>query len=342
MTRARRLGLRGAAVGLACGLLGWAPGVASGESSVEFTIRDARITESSGLATDVANERYWTVNDSGDSGIAYALTDQGRTEGTLRFRAMPTDVEAVALHDDRLYVADIGDNRENREFVTVYFFDEPAPDGEMRSYRAYDFSYPDGAHDAESLLVDGEGRLYLVTKEQQAGIYAAPAEPSRQEVNELERVADAPAFVTDGAYLPDGDRIALRTYTSIVVLDAASGETVAQSAAPIQPQGESMTVALDGEALLLGSEGRRSRVYRADIPTGVDDAPSPDATPGSPSPTQSETETSPGPPQEPAEDLDPDAEPEPAAGRRGTLLAIGLAGVVALVAGLVVVVVRKP
>ena len=100
---------------------------AGAEDTVAFSIEDRRITESSGLARDEANGLYWTVNDSGDGGIAYALDDRGRTEGTLEFRVDPVDVEAVAFHQGRLYVADIGDNRARRDNVTVYFFDDAAP-----------------------------------------------------------------------------------------------------------------------------------------------------------------------------------------------------------------------
>ena len=59
--------------------------------------------------------------------VAYALDADGDPQGTLEFRVDPVDVEAVAFHDGRLYVADIGDNRERRDFVTVYFFDDAEP-----------------------------------------------------------------------------------------------------------------------------------------------------------------------------------------------------------------------
>ena len=114
-------------------------------------------------------------------------------------------------------------------------------------YKAYDFSYPDGPHDAETLLVDGDGRLFIVTKGAEGGIYAAPSSPSRQGVNELERVGDAPAFVTDGTVLPDG-RFALRTYVSVEIVDPDSYEVVARAATPAQKQGESITTTFDGKA----------------------------------------------------------------------------------------------
>lgn len=353
LSRHRSLGV--VVVTVLIGLVGFLTIRPAAAETVEFTIGDPRITESSGLATDAADSRYWTVNDSGDSGIAYALDERGNTEGTLEFRAQPVDVEAVAFHRGRLYVADIGDNQARREFVTVYFFDDATPAAAPVSYKAYDFSYPDGAHDAETLLVDGSGRLFIVTKgSKKPGIYAAPTNPSRQGVNMLERVGDAPVFVTDGTVLPDG-RYALRTYLSVEIVDPASYEVIARAAAPVQRQGESITTTFDGGSLLLGSEGKRSKVLRVDIPTSVADVPTPSAS-ASPSSSPSATSTSPSPKPTATASASPsptngdpaDDEPTESATANGsplsgagTLAALGIAALVAVVAGVVVVIIRK-
>ena len=94
------------------------------------------------------------MNDSGDSGDRVRAEHRGRVVGTLQYRAKPIDVEAVAMHDGRLYVADIGDNRPSGSSITVYYFNNASPDDRTVSYHSWDFAYPDGAHDAETLLVD--------------------------------------------------------------------------------------------------------------------------------------------------------------------------------------------
>lgn len=336
-----RPALRVLAAAVAGMLFGWLSVLPAAADEVAFTITDSRITESSGLATDAENKRFWTVNDSGDSGIAYALDDSGDTEGTLKFRADPVDVEAVAFHRGRLYVADIGDNRARRESVTVYFFDaEPADQPVI--YKAYDFAYPDGPHDAETLLVDDDGRLFVVTKEAKAGIYAAPASPSRLGVNQLKRVADAPSYVTDGTVLADG-RFALRTYVSVEVVDPDSYQVVARAALPAQKQGESITTTFDGAALLIGSEGKRSKVLRVDVPAGMDSVPSaasspPDA-PGS-SATAHATDAATAEATAQAGESPADSVAS-ATNREGTMVAIGLAAALAVVAGIVVALVRR-
>lgn len=309
-------------------LVGGVPLVAAAEDKVAFTITDSRITESSGLARDPDAAGYWTVNDSGSGPVAYALDPDGQVTGTLRYRADPVDVEAVAMYDGRLYVADIGDNGAERDAVTVYYFDDAAAGDQPVSYRSWDFRYPDGARDAETLLVDERGRLYIVTKGAEGGVYRAPLKPARTRVNVLDRVGDAPAAVTDGTFLPGGDRIALLTYGAVEVLDATSYERVGDAPIPAQSQPESLSVSLDGTSLLVGSEGERSVVYEVPVP-GAGSA-TPTATPGG----------EPEPDPEPSEET---AEGEAATGqsRARTLLALGLAALVAIMAGSVVTMVKR-
>ncbi len=321
MRAASRLGLLLVAVVF----LALVPTVAGAEDTVAFTIKDARITESSGLAVDPAGNLYWTVNDSGDRGVAYGIGLDGKVQGTLNFRDQPRDVEAVAVHEDRLYIADIGDNKGQRNVVRVYFFNNPRANGLTVTYHAYDFRYPDGPQDAETLLVDESGRLFIVTKGQEAAIFEAPAKPDRDGVNDLEQVASAPSNVTDGTFLPGGDRIALLTYNSVEVLDATSYEVMASAPIPDQPQAESLTLSLDEGSLLVGSEGKKSKVYSMPVPSEATPTPTPEAS------------------ADPGGETDvPEEEATFGQGQQGTLLALGLAAFVALVAGMVVAFARKP
>ena len=317
---------------LALGLAAALPLTASARDRVAFTITDPRITESSGLAVDEGAGGYWTVNDSGDSAVAYRLNTAGKVVGTLKYDAAPIDVEAVALHDGRLYVADIGDNSSDRESVTVYYFDSARPDNRTVDYNSYDFTYPDGPHDAEGLLVDESGRLFVVTKDAEGSVYAAPREPKRSGTNELTRVGSAPPAVTDGTFLPGGERIALLTYGSIAVLDAKSYKPIGYTTIPAQRQPESLTVSLDGSSLLVGSEGKRSKVYAVPIP--------PEETAPTPTPVESSS-SDPNPEPDPSEQA-AGVESSTGRSRAGTFLAVGLAGIVAVVSGTVVALVRKP
>lgn len=296
-------------------LIGLLPTTATAQATVAFTITDARIVASSGLARDVDGDLYWTANRSSRQGVVYGLTPSGGVRGTLNYRADPVDVEALAVANDTLYVGDIGDDGRRRSLVTVYVFNNPRATGLTVTYGAYDFRFPNGPRDAESLLVSEDGRILLVTKADGGGeIYAAPRSPSREGVNRLTRLADAPAMVTDGVFLPGGEQIALRTDAAVYVLDASTYQTVATDELPPQPRSTSVAVSLDGESLLLGNSGRNAKVYSIQVPTP------PGTPPASPSPAAT-------PEGEEADAPD---------GSTGTLLALGLAAIVAIVAGVVV------
>ena len=287
-------------------------------AQLAFTITDPRVTESSGLARDTDNDVFWTINDSGDHGIAYAIGPDGRTSGTVEFNADPVDVEAIAYVDSRLFIADIGDNVAQRETVSVFVINSPVPGRDQGDeFTTYEFRYPDGPKDAEALLVDETGRIRIVTKAAEGGIYIAPEELDPSAPNELTRVADAPAWVTDGTVLPTGEFV-VRTYLSVEVLDRETYESKARARLPFQPQGESLAVSMADDALLIGSEGAQSRVLRVPIPSTIEEVPPAEAVPP-PSPT---------PEPDPNEDgisLDPSR-----GNRSGTLSALALAALVSV------------
>jgi hypothetical protein len=265
-----------AAVTMAVPLMGLAHATASPTAQPRhaqplFAYQDPRITESSGLAVSARHDSVvYTHNDSGDRPVLYAVGPDGGTRAVLTLRGTSArDWEALAPgRDGTLWVGDIGDNRGSWNEIRVYKVDEPRV---LRSadvgWTRYRLRYEDGARNAEALLVDPRtGRLYVVSKQDKgASIYAAPLQLRSDGVNVLRRVAGAPAEVTDGAFLPDGSRLVLRGYFSAVVLDR-SWRTVTSLTVPLQPQGESLAATRDGTAVLVGSEGRSSQVWRVPLP----------------------------------------------------------------------------
>jgi hypothetical protein len=254
-----------------------------------FTIGDDRIKESSGLAKSVKHSgTYYTVNASGTSGRVFAIDGTtGRVKAVLKFGANVTDVQALGVdRDGTIYIADIGDSKASRDQIEIYTIPEPETlqDQDVK-YHQFDFKYPDGAHDAETLLIEpGTSQLYIVTKaiKGTGAIYAAPPAPSRQGTNELSKLAPAPSgIITDGTFLPDGQRVVLRTYTDVATV--AWGDTpnaIARSAAPFG-QGETVAVGPTDNTVLVGSEGANSAVYQLTAPAKavVSTPPSASATP---------------------------------------------------------------
>jgi hypothetical protein len=237
-----------------------------------FTIHDARIKESSGLIKSQKYEGiWWTSNDSGGTARIFGVNQNGDVKAVLTFKAPVKDVEALAIDQDgTIYIADIGDNKSSRQMISVYTVPEPANLGDQSvKFHRYDFVYPDGAHDAETLLIQPDThRMYVVTKVAQGkgAFYAAPAQASRQGTNDLTRLADAPPGITDGTFLPDGKSLVLRSYVDIALLTWGPTPSVQGRAAVPLAQGESVAIGPSATSLVVGSEGANSVVYQVPIP----------------------------------------------------------------------------
>jgi hypothetical protein len=240
---------------------------------VVLTLQDPAINESSGLAVSAAHPHLvWTHNDGGTVAQVFGIGRDGATAATVTLAGVdPYDAEALAPGagpdgEPVLFLGDIGDNLRQRPDISVFRFGEPASLGDSTAESTwFRFTYPDGPHDAEALLVAPDGRLMIATKAISGqGLYRAPRELVTEDrgTNRLRRIASVPSLVTDGAYLPDG-RFALRTYSAGYVYDRP-GHEVARAELPGQEQGES--IAADGDRLLVGSEGVHSEVLAVPIP----------------------------------------------------------------------------
>lgn len=246
-------------------------------------LADDRITEASGLTV---SERHpgvvFVVNDSGDAPRVFAVGPNGRTRAVLTLDgAEAVDWEALATGPDAtLWVGDIGDNARVRDEVTVYRVREPdvLHDGPVR-WTSYRLRYPDRPQDAEALMVHPRtGRLFVATKSLAgAGLYAAPRRLSADGVTTVRRVGAVGLLVTGGEFSPDGSRLVLRDYAAAYVYAASDRGPLGDRRTvrlPDQVQGESVTWTRDGRALLVGSEGTDSVVWRVPLPSEVQATPS--------------------------------------------------------------------
>ncbi|HEX6675556.1 MAG TPA: hypothetical protein VF486_11075 [Actinomycetes bacterium] len=289
--------LAAALAACAAGLVLVAPSgtaAAGDRAALAFTIRDPRITESSGLAASQLHPGVvYTHNDSGDAARVFAVGPDGRVLATLRLAGVQArDWEAIAAGRDgrgqpALFVGDIGDNRGTWPSVAVFRISEPAAlrNATVPAVR-YRLRYPDGPRNAEALLVDPRSnRLYVASKDPVGGgLYEAPARLRSDQVNMLRRVASVPSWITDGAFSPDGRTFVLRGYLDAYVY-TASGRRLDSFSLPAQEQGESVSYTRDGRDLLVGSEGADSPVWRVRLPAAAqppDDTASRPGAPASP------------------------------------------------------------
>ncbi len=310
--RARRLVsgtlLAGAAIGvtLGCGNGGGdagtpaatAPGAESAarpvlcarlRSRITGTVSAPVATELSGLAISHSQRGVlWTHNDSGDQARVFAVTSRGKLLSELAVpNAENFDWEDIAVgpgtrHRDALYLADIGDNAAQRTEVVVYKVPEPRRAGRGRSSTASAqplvLRYPDGAHDAEALLVSPtSGALVIVTKDYsgKAGVYVA-ARPRSGATTQLRRTGGLALgggeAVTAGDVSADGRTIALRSYFRAFAWARRGDESITKALrrrpcavdADLldEGQGEALALTRDGKAFYTVPEGAKPPIRR--------------------------------------------------------------------------------
>ncbi len=235
------------------------------------------VDEASGLAAGRLNPKLlWTHNDSGDGPMVYAISQQGEMRCSVAVgNAKHVDWEDIAIGPGPksgvpyIYVGDIGDNNAKRSSITVYRFAEPRVDGrEKRQDVAADaltFTYPDGARDAEALIVDPLTQdLYIITKrEKYSRVYMASAPHEGGSTRVLTFVSELPInMVTAGDISQVGNEILLKNYVYTYYWSRSGREPLATAfkRSPIrvnympEPQGEAICFAEPGDGYYTISE----------------------------------------------------------------------------------------
>jgi len=274
------------------------------QASTTGRVASDALTEISGIAASRRTRGvYWVHNDSGDSARVFAIDATGRTLGEFALAgadAVDWEDIAVAPGPDPtgggrvadIYVGDIGDNTGSRASVTVYRVPEPAvatsatspadPGAQvLPGAAALTFTYPDGPHDAEALLVDPRGRdLLIVTKDLLGGrgiVFRGDADAPAGTTAVLERVGQLSLGlgrgVTGADVTANGDTVALRTYLGVVLYPRPAGTRLwraftqpsCRGAAPsllAEPQGEAIGFVPGGRAYLTVGEGAHPPLHR--------------------------------------------------------------------------------
>ena len=225
------------------------------------------VFESSGLVD--AGELLFTMNDSGDDAVVYGVDARtGRTVSRTTYADEVTDVEGLAPGaDGSVWAGDIGDNKEDRDDVAVY---RVRPDDGEQTAPRFELTYPDGPHDAETLLVHPRTQqVFVVSKTAFGGtVYAAPRDLREDAPNPLRVFAHVDGLLSDGAFFPDGRHVILRTYGTATVYTFPGFEKVGTVPLPKQEQGEGIAVGADGR-VLLSSEGTGAPVLQVDLPAAL-------------------------------------------------------------------------
>jgi hypothetical protein len=256
----------------------------------------ADLREASGIALSQKTAGLlWLHNDSGEPLLVAVGTDGGLRARIRVSGASVGDWEDIGVgpcsSGTCVYIADIGDNGANRRNVVIYRVAEPAADAEASSAaESMQLTYPDGARDAESMIVMPDGALFIVSKGERGpiAIYRVPGGFRSGTAVQLERVATIAEAsggerglprsqrITGGAASPDGRWIALRTLYSVTFYSASDfvrgdvREVLRFDVSGMRErQGEGIALG-EGGAMWLASEGggrnRPGTIARVDCP----------------------------------------------------------------------------
>jgi hypothetical protein len=221
---------------------------------------------------------WFTHNDKNSEPLLFAFDLQGRFIESHEVRNADNfdweDIAAAPCPDrgDCLYIGDIGDNDKDRAGIIVYVVREPEAGKPTKVIERWLGIYPDGAHDAETLMVHPcTGRVHVITKDGdgESKIYRYPAFPGKDPVTlehvgtvHIDGLTQSARQVTGGDFDADGDRVVIRTGNSIRewIVDPAApnahwNDPPVEIVGAAEFQGEGIAYSLDGD-LVTTSEGK--------------------------------------------------------------------------------------
>ena len=217
MTLSRRIFF---ATVLVSGLTSCAP-VETPEVLVQAVARlPTQLDESSALA--IHEDIVWTLNDSGSGAILHALSMEGELLSSVTvLDAENTDWESLAQDEQYLYIADTGNNFNNRDSFRIYRIAIPAIGQQTVNAETISISYEDYeagspmSHnfDSEALAVR-HSELWLFTKnrgDRNTNLYRFPKTPGTYRVGPSQSLA-VNALVTAADINEETGELVLLTY----------------------------------------------------------------------------------------------------------------------------------
>ena len=277
--------------------------------TVSGRLQNAEIDEASGLAASRRDpDILWVINDDGPA-VLYAIDTRGAARGVTRVsKAHNRDWEDLASFSLQetpyLLIADIGDNEAKRDNLTLYVIEEPdLENGNAKIAWQFDFRYPDGPRDAESIAVDAANERILVMSKRDipAVLYELPLRPANDETVVARRiglmsslpqprrqdVVNAPILYNwfwqpSGMDIKaDGSAAIVVTYDALYYYPRAAGQKwrVALSQPPYglglgkTKNVEAIAFSNDGDAAFVTAEQRHAPLLRVDLSTPQQPAP---------------------------------------------------------------------
>lgn len=241
------------------------------------TLENKEIEEASGMAFSRDHDGLiYTHNDSGGGRRIYVIDSLGKGTGVFKLKGVwNRDWEDIAVGPgpdpnlNYVYVGEIGDNQLKYTNIFIYRFPEPEQFLEAMEVEPeiLKLSYPDGAKDAETLMVDPISKdIFILTKRDSLNIlYKTTQEAFESKEAVLEKVMELPFTMSvAGDISADGKEILIKNYFTVYYWKRNENETIAQALArdPLilpykpEPQGEAIGFHPNGKSYFTLSEKR--------------------------------------------------------------------------------------
>ena len=227
------------------------------------------INEASGIAESKTNSGYlWVEEDSGNpASLTLVSKGNGQTLKKITIQgAKNRDWEDMCLSGSDIYIADIGDNKLSYNSHIIYSFPEPAANiSTVTTFNSIKFTYSDGKHDAEALIVDPKTKdILIITKnDPKSGIYKLSYPYSLVSSNTATLVGKLDySGVVSAALSPNRKEIIVKTYTDLKVYSCTEKQSIEEALSfkskplpyELEPQGEAVTFANDNSGYYTLSE----------------------------------------------------------------------------------------
>jgi len=253
-----------------------AQGIFSNQINVGL-LENKEIDEASGMAFSRKHDGLiYTHNDSGGGRKIFVIDSLGKGFGVFKLKGVwNRDWEDIAVGPgpdknlSYIYVGEIGDNQARYTNIFIYRIPEPEEfiEGMELEPEVLKLSYPDGAKDAETLMIDPISKdIFILSKRDSLNIlYKTTQEAFESKEAVLEKVMELPFTMSvAGDISPDGKEILIKNYFTVYFWKRNENETVGEALArdPVilpykpEPQGEAIAFHPNSKSYFTLSEKR--------------------------------------------------------------------------------------
>ena len=232
------------------------------------TLLNPMLEEISGIADSESEQGIiWGIEDSGNPPQLAVIGHDAQVKRTIVLKGITNrDWEEIDVANGFIYVAETGDNSMQYTEYCIYIFNEPSGTQDtVQNIGRVKFTYPDGSHDCEAMIVDpGSRDIYFFTKTTSGSkVYRLAYPYDTSILHTLTYLGQINLNSVVAASLSyDQKEIIVKTYTGLNYYSKSTSENIFQAVSRppeiipyvMEPQGEALSFAKDNSGYFTLSE----------------------------------------------------------------------------------------